>query len=595
MSIEMLLVLIILIITIVLFIIEKIRTDVIAIFIMVTLALLGLISPSDTFSGFASNAVIAVMGVMILGYGMSRSGAMDRLIQPILKMSGTSEKRLTVLISSSVAFVGAFIQNIGTAALFLPVVMRISKKSRMSPSRLVLPLGYITILSGTLTLIASGPLIVLNDLLQQGGNPPFGIFDVTPIGIGLVTVGIIYFIVFGKYVLPRENREIKSGPQEEIITTWKLPSTLYQCVIQKNSQLIGKTREEVKLFANYNLHLLLIEEDEEVLHAPWRHYQFSADQKLLLLGKLADVQRFSKDYALKIQEGMSTLEDFRTIEGSGFTEVIIPYKSKFIGKSIREIAMRKTYAVEPLILLQSETVKYGEFSDEMLHSGDTIIIFGPWKNIKRLADNRNVILATTLGMETTGKTKPIIASLCMMGAIILALMGLPLSLAFISGALVMILTKVISIDDAYRAIDWRTIFLLAGLIPLGIAMEKTGTASFLIDLIIHPLQLSHPLVIMTVIALIATIFTLFMSNVATTILLVPLAMTIATGIGFDPRAFALLVAISASNSFALPTHQVNAFLLSAGGYKNADYLKAGIPLSLLFIGVAVMVIYLLFI
>ncbi len=595
MSIEILLVLIILIITIILFIIEKIRTDVIAILIMVTLAWLGLISPSDTFSGFASNAVIAVIGVMILGYGMGRSGAMDRLIQPILKMSGASEKRLTLLLSSTVAFVGAFIQNIGTAALFLPVVMRISKKSRIAASRLILPLGYITILSGTLTLIASGPLIVLNDLLLQGGQDPFAIFDVTPIGIVLVTVGIVYFIVFGKYLLPRKKRETISNPQEEIITTWKLPSTLYQCFIQKNSKLIGKTREEVKLFANYNLHLLLIEEDEAVLHAPWRNHHFSSGQKMLLLGKLTDVQRFSKDYTLTIQEGMNTFEDFRTIEGSGFAEVIIPFKSNVVGKSIREIAMRKTYAVEPIILLQSEKVKYGDFCDNMLHSGDTILIYGPWENIKRMVDNRNFILATPVGTETVGKSKPIIASVCMVGAIILALIGFPLSLAFISGSLVMILTKVISIDDAYRAINWRTIFLLAGLIPLGIAMEKTGTASFLINLIIHPIQMSHPLVIMTAIAILATIFTLFMSNVAATILLVPLAMTIARVIGFDPRAFALLVAISASNSFALPTHQVNAFLLSVGGYKNADYLKAGIPLSLLFIVVAVVVIYLLFI
>jgi len=595
MQIEIVLVLIILLITIILFIIDKIRVDVIAILIMILLAWLGLISPAETFSGFASNAVIAVIGVMILGYGLGRSGAMDRLIQPIIRIAGKSENRLIVLISTTVAFIGSFIQNIGTAALFLPVVMRISKKSKISPSRLLIPLGYLTILSGTMTLIASGPLIILNDLLQQGGQKPFNIFDVTPIGIILVSLGIIYFVLFGKYILPTKREETKKSPQEEIIQSWNLPSTLYQCRIPKNSKLIGKTREEIKLFTNYRLHLLLIEEDDEVLHAPWRHYHFSADQQLLLLGKLEDVELFSKQYDLTIQKGKNTFEDFRTIEGSGFAEVIIPIKSNIIGTCIRDIALRKTYGIEPIILLRSETKKYGDFCDEKLRSGDTIIIYGPWENIKRLADNRNFVLTTPVGIETTSKTKPIIASICMIGAILLALIGLPLSLAFISGALIMILTKVISIDEAYRAIDLRTVFLLAGLIPLGIAMEKTGTASFLIEQIIHPLQMSHPFFIMIAIAFLATIFTLFMSNIAATVLLVPLAMTIASVIGFDPRAFALLVAISASNSFALPTHQVNAFLISAGGYKNADYLKAGIPLSILFILVAVTTIYLLFI
>jgi len=595
MTTEILLVLIVLIITIILFVIEKLRVDIIAILIMISLAWLGLISPSDAFSGFASNAVIAIMGVMILGYGMDRSGVMDHLTRPVMRIAGASEKKLVLLVSGAVASISAFMQNIGATALFLPAVMRIAKKSKLSPSRLLIPMGYAAILGGTLTLIASGPLIILNDLIRHGGEQPFSIFDVTPIGIALVIAGIFYFLFFGKYVLPVKKEVDTITPQQELIDTWQLPSNVYQCIIPQKSTLIGKTRDEVKLWIKYKLNLLVIEEAGEVLHAPWRYNRFSSNQKLLLMGKLENVKQFSNDYKLPLSEGASTLEDFRTVEGAGFAEVIIPPKARIAGKSICEIAIRKTYSVEPIMLLSGEKEKRGDFCDQKLQPGDTIIIHGLWEDIKRMADNRNFVLVTPIEVETRGKSKPIIATSCMIGAIVLALSGVQLSLALFSGALAMILFKVISIDEAYRAIDWRTVFLLAGLIPLGIAMEKTGAASFIANQIIQPIQMSHPLLIMLSIALIATVFTLFMSNVAATVLLVPLVLIIGTSTGINARALALLVAVCASNSFLLPTHQVNAFLMSPGGYRNADYLKAGIPLTFIFMVIAVVLIYLIYI
>jgi di/tricarboxylate transporter len=594
MTTEILLVLIVLILTIILFVIEKLRVDIIAILIMIILAWLGLISPSDAFSGFASNAVIAVMGVMILGYGMDRSGVMDHLTRPVMRLAGTSEKKLVLLVSGAVASISAFMQNIGAAALFLPAVMRIAKKSKLSPSRLLIPMGYAAILGGTLTLIASGPLIILNDLMRQGGEQPFGIFDVTPIGMVLVAAGVFYFLFLGKYVLPVKKEGDTITPQQELIDTWQLPSNVYQCIIPKKSPLIGKTRDEVKLWIKYKLNLLVIEEKGEVLHAPWRYNRFSSNQKLLLMGKLENVKQFSNDYKLLFSEGPSTLEDFQTIKGAGFAEVILPPRAKIAGKSICEIAMRKTYSVEPIMLLSGEKEKRGDFCDQKLQPGDTIIIHGLWEDIKRMADNRNFVLVTPIEVEIRGKSKPILATLCMISAIVLALSGVQLSLALFSGALAMILLKVISIDEAYKAIDWRTVFLLAGLIPLGIAMEKTGAASFIANQIIQPIQMSHPLLIMISIALIATVFTLFMSNVAATVLLVPLVLIIGTSTGINARALALLVAICASNSFLLPTHQVNAFLMSPGGYRNADYLKAGIPLTFIFMVIAVVLIYLIY-
>jgi di/tricarboxylate transporter len=237
----------------------------------------------------------------------------------------------------------------------------------------------------------------------------------------------------------------------------------------------------------------------------------------------------------------------------------------------------------------------GDFSDQALQPGDALILHGRWEDIKVMGDNRNFVLVTPIETEAAGKTKPATATLCFLGAIVLILSGVPLSLGLLSGALAMIILNIVPIDEAYKAVDWRTVFLLAGLIPLGIAMEKTGAASYVANRMILPLQGSHPLLILIAIAALATLFTLFMSNVAATVVLVPLVMIIGGMTGISPRALALLVAVCASNSFILPTHQVNALLMAPGGYHNADYFKAGGILTIFFIVIAVGLIYLLYV
>jgi di/tricarboxylate transporter len=594
---EILLVLAVLVVTIILFVTEAFRVDVIAILIMISLPWLGLITPTEAFSGLASNAVVAIIAVMILSYGVGRSGVMNRITRPIIRIAGPSEKRLIGLVSAAVGLISSFMQNIGAVALFLPAVMRISKKTRIPTSRLLMPLGFAGILGGTLTMVGSGPLIILNDLLKQGGQPPFGLFGVTPVGVALLAAGIVYFLVFGKFVLPERVKDGETpSPQQELIETWQLPSTIYHCVIPVESPLVGKTREEVQLWIHYNINLLALAEDDELLYAPWRYTRFVAGQELALLGAQADVDRFIKDYQVKItKEEIPQFEDLRSGEVAGFGEVIIPPRAPVAGKTLREIAMRKTYGVEPIMLLSGAREERGDFSDRVLQPGDAVILHGRWQNIKAMGDNRNFVLVTPIETEAAGKTKPATATLCFLGAITLILLGVPLSLGLLSGALAMIILNIVPIDEAYKAVDWRTVFLLAGLIPLGIAMEKTGAASYVANRMILPLQGSHPLLILIAIAALATLFTLFMSNVAATVVLVPLVMIIGGMTGISPRALALLVAVCASNSFILPTHQVNALLMAPGGYHNADYFKAGGILTIFFIVIAVGLIYLLYV
>jgi len=592
---EIVLVLSVLTVTIVLFVLELLRVDVVAILIMIVLPWLGLVPAKEAFSGFASNAVISMIAVMILGAGVERSGIMSEVARSIMRLAGASEKRLIAVVSMSVGLLSAFMQNIGAAVLFLPSMLTIARSRKISPSRLLMPLGFAAILGGVLTMVGSGPLIILNDLLLQGGQAKYGLFSVTPLGLILLGVGVSYFFLFGHRLLPSGSVATPElGAQQQLIETWRLPDSVYYCRIPADSPLIEKTREEVGFRSRYNLHLLALKEGGEFLYAPWRYTRFVAGQILIFLGELQDIQRLVADYKLIFPIRLKNRERLEFDQDSGFIEVVIPPRSSFSGKSIREIALRKTFGIEPIMLIRGATEDRGDFSDEVLQPGDDLIVHGPWKNLRELGKKKNCVLATPISDRPAKPSRPAAALICFFAAIGLAIAGFHLSLALMSGALAMILVRVISIDDAYRAVDWRTVFLLAGLIPLGIAMERSGAAAFVATQLMSRLQNSHTVVLLASVALLSTIFSLFMSNVAATVLLVPLTIKIGNIAGIDPRPLALLVAVCASNSFLLPTHQVNALLMTPGGYRNIDYLRTGGIMTLIYIVVVVLGVYLFY-
>ncbi len=592
---EILLSLILLLITIVLFVTEILRVDVVAILIMISLPWLGLISPIEAFSGFASNAVIAIIGVMIIGYGVDRSGVIEKITRPIVKLAGSSENRLVGLVSLTVGGISSFMQNIGAAALFLPSMLRISKEKRITASRLLMPMGFAAILGGTLTLFASSPLIMLNDLLTQEGISTFKVFSVTPLGIILLISGIGYFLIFGKFILPKREDTYETPPEERLIETFELPTQIYRCSVPKESPLLGKTPEEVKIWSKYNLHLLSITKKNDTYYAPWRHTPLGKGDKLAILGSKENVEQFVNDYQLKYREKTKKVKDLKKEEEAGFAEIIIPPRAPIIGKTMRELEFRKIYRTEPIVLLKGESEEKADFSDQKLEPGDSIIVYGRWNKIEELDDSENFVLVTPVETKSTAENpKPKLAIGCFIFAILLATLGFRLSLSLMTGALAMIILGVVPIREAYEAIDWRTVFLIAGLIPLGIAMDKTGAAYYIATQLMQILSASHPIIILVAIAGLATLFTLVMSNVAATVLLIPISIAMANAVNLNPAASALLVAVCASNSFLLPTHQVNALIMSPGGYKNSDFIKAGGLLSIIFIIISVSFIYLFY-
>lgn len=593
MTTEIALVLALVAVSSVLLITEKLRVDVVAIIVMLAAAWLRLVTPAQAFSGLSSNAVIAVMAVMILSYGLDRSGVTRYLIRPILRLAGESESRIVVALSATVGALSAFMQNVGAAAMVLPALLRLARTRGLSLSRTLMPVGFAAILGGCLTMVGSGPLIILNDLLRQRGFQPYGLFAVTPVGVVLLISGIGYFMALGRRLLPRGASDAGAGHQKELIEAWNLPTSTWYFAVTAHSTLDGKTRETARLWEDYNLHLLVLDEKGDIFYAPWRHTVFRVGQQFALLGQREDALRFATEHNLRELGERCHLS--RVLQGgdeAGFAELVVRPRSAFKGLTLREIALRKSLGVEPILLMSGAEEVRSDFSDRPLNPGDTLIVFGPWSTLATLQRDRNFLLVSPVEASTRGSRKPLIALGCFVLGIGLALSGVQLSLGLLTGAVAMVLLRVISIDDAYRAVDWRTVFLLAGLIPLGIAMETTGAAAYVAGGAARLAEGETPMLLYLLVGLLATGFSLFMSNVAATVLLVPLAIALAGMAGIEPRPLALLVAICASNSFILPTHQVNALYMGPGGYRNRDYLKAGGVMSLLFLAVAIGIVYL---
>ena len=573
----------------ILFLSNRIRIDLVAILASLALAWLGIITPIEAVSGFASNAVIAMASVMILGYGIERTGVTSRLASSIIRYAGTSERRVTATVSMTVGLLSSVIQNVGAAALFLPAMRRIGKQTGIPLSRLMMPMGFAAIIGGTVTMIASGPLIVLNDLLRQAGEEPFGLFAVTPVGFPLLVAGIALLTLGGSRILPKKESQ---KPQPTVAEIWGIDHPVRTCTLPHSSPLVGKTREEASFKIGYGLDLLAIRTMTEMTVAPSRYTRFEPGQELAFLGYEEDFFRFIAESGCVPTGDTSRLKQILDTGGFGFAELIVRPKGSIIGKTMREIGFRQMFSIEPIVHQSGMTESRADFSDTPFAAGDTIVAFGSWDTLKLLAGHQDLLVITPPEGEEVRHRMGRLAVLIFAASLALTITGVPISLALLTGAAGMVLSGILTADEAYRAIDWRIIILIGGLIPIGIAMENTGAAALIAGSLTGALAGAHPIVVMFAVAVLATALSLIISNVAATVLLVPLVLVTGFGAGIDPRALALLVAVCAQNSFILPTHQVNALLMGPGGYTTKDYLKTGGIMTVLFIGVAVTLMYL---
>lgn len=585
-------VLVILSLTILLLVFEVVRIDIAALLCMLALGWSGVLVPREMLSGFASNAVMVMIAVMIMGHGIDKTGIMDKFSRFILSKVSRDEKKLRAVLSLVIGVISGLIQNIGAVALFLPGVLDISRRARIPASRLIMPLGFAAILGGTLTMVGSGPLLLINDLLRNASLDPYKIFSVTPVGILLLLGGIAYIYFLGGFVLPEKPADRqKESPQDRLIRSLNLPDTLWYFSIPQESPMAGKTIEESTLWKVPGINVLAVSRGNTIEYAPWRQTRLEEGVDLALLGEEAVIKAFAQTKQLVPARSEEAFRELKDPKKSGFAEVIVPHGSEIIGMSIRQYAIRKRYAVEPVLLFSHGEEIRKDFSDHTIIAGDALIVHGLWERIARMKDSIDFVVATPFEVEAKARSKQWVAVGCFLLAILLSLAGFPVSMSFLTGAVAMVLLKVLSIDEAYRAIEWKVIFLIAGLIPLGIAMQKTGTATFLAEHLFALVEDRHIILLLAMVGLLSTIFSLVMSNVGAIVVLAPLVIEIGNLAGIDPRPLALMAAVCVANSFILPTHQVNALIISPGGYRNADFVKAGTGMTLVFLPIVVLFFY----
>lgn len=601
-----------LVLTVYLFISEVVRVDVAAICVMVLLGIISsipgldpLIDSNKLFAGFASNAVISVIAVMIIGAGLDKTGIMSRVAALIMKRGGRTESRIIPLVSGTVAIISSFMQNIGAAALFLPVVSRISTRTRIPMSRLLMPMGFCAILGGTITMIGSSPLILLNDLLisanetlsPQHQMEPFGLFSVTPIGIALVIAGIAYFVLAGRYVLPVikvSDVTRTSSAYDYFRRVYGIRGELREARVTLESPMAAMTLHEIEESYADTPAMLGLYDGEVIKVPPDREEVVWVNSIVGLMGDPELIEEFCERFKWELRGEPDRFSDVLNAQHSGIGEVVIPPGSSLIGQKIFDIKPRRSFGANILQIFRSEQVILRQFRDVELHAGDTLVVHISWENLAKLSHNRDVVVVTEHKYEELRTDKVKSAAIFFVLALVMFFITDKLSISLFTGALGMILSGVLSIDEAYEAVSWQTVFLLASLIPLGIAVDQTGTAAWIAQGILQVLGDVPGWVLQVVIAVMATFFTLVMSNIGATVLLVPLAVNLAIVSGADPAVFALTVAISTSNSFLIPTHQVNALLMGPGGYRVADFMRAGGVMTLLFLVVSLAMLNIVF-
>jgi len=611
---EIIFVLGLLLLTVFLFVSEVVRIDVAAVTIMVALGLSTMlpgiepvISSAELFDGFSSNAVMSIIAVMIIGAGLDKTGIMSRVANWILRKGGSTETRITPLIAGAVGIISSFMQNVGAAALFLPVVSRISRRTSIPMSRLLMPMGFCAILGGTVTMVGSSPLILLNDLMLSSNKAlpaehqmeTFNLFDVTPIGLALIATGVLFFVVFGKFVLPNikgeKKRENTTRTAEYFQRVYGISGELFELQATLDSPLVGMTIMQIERTLENVPFVLAVRNGDEVSVVPDGKDVIWVNSYIGVLSNKRQLVKFARQYKLRIVKGENHFSNVMNAQETGIAEIVVPPGSSLVGQTLNDLQLRRNDGLHILRIYRAGYTVEEKVRDTPLQGGDTLVVHTSWRNLKNLRNNEDYAIVTDHVDEELRPNKIRHALFFFLIAISLVLFSeLRLSISLLVGAVGMVLAGVLTMDEAYRAVSWKTVFLLASLIPLGLAVEQSGAAAWIAN---HTLQILGDVpiwLLQTVIAVLATVFTLVMSNIGATVLLVPLAINIAVGAGADPALFALTVAIATSNSFIIPTHQVNALIMGPAGYRVIDFMRAGSIMTILFLIVSLLMLNLIF-
>ena len=594
--------------TMLMLVLEWIRADMVALLVVVVIGLTGLIPSERVFNGFAGNAVIAIIAIMIMGEGLDRAGVLNLTARFVMRMARGVESRLGLVINLVASLFSAVIPSQALAALMIPVSSRLSARTGVPLSRLLLPMAFCILTATNTTLIANSPLIVLNDLiasanvnLPPGAHtiPKFGLFSVTPIGLALALVGVAYFYFFGRKLLPgHEDERLKVTPgrtESYFAETYGIGGETAELTVTAESPLVGMSIGEVEQLHGAPL-ILAIKSGNDARMAPPADHVIWVGSVLGVLGPRDQLNQFANNQLCRLSTRMRQLGELFNPSRAGISEVVIPPVSRFIKQTIGDLRLRKRFGISVLAVTRGDQVFRDDVRGVTLRAGDTVVLHSNWRDLSLAAEDKDLVVVTDIPKEEQRPGKIWQAVGFFVLAKCLALFtNLDLSVAMMTGAIGMLLTGVLNMDEAYKAVNWKTIFVTACLIPLGWSMDSTGTAAWIAQEVLQHLGGHSHWLLQLSLAVLTLLFSQVMSNVGATVMMVPIAISVAVATGGNPSAYALIVAVSSSNTFLLSSgHPALMMVTGPGGYKGRDFLRVGAPLTLLVLIVTLVAINLMF-
>jgi len=621
MTLQMYLALGILLFAIIFFVTEWLRVDVVALIVVIALMVSGLLTPSEAISGFSNPVVLTIASLFVIGGGVLQTGLATTIGNYVLKIAGTNPTRLIVTVMLAVALLSAFMSDTGTVAVLLPAVISLAASARISPSKLLIPLSYGALLGGAATLIGTPPNLIVSDVLRENGLRPFQFFDYTPIGLLLIMAGAIFMLTIGKRLLPdhvpAQDVQRVSTP-EEIALRYQLPNNLFHLRVRKLSPLIDKTIAEGEFGARFNVNILELrrapkprtvvklgetsliwQADKRKGMRPSVETTFQAEDLLTVQGSLADVAHLAASWNLGVQPAKADNDLSLINQEVGLAEVVLPPESQLIGKTLTELRFGSQYHLSVLGIQRPRTDEVLNLKTTPLHFGDILLVQGPWENILSLRKQRRdfVVMGQPESMlGPANRSKAPIAAIIMV-VMLLTMVGeaLPLTTTSMLAGLLMILTGCLTIDEAYSYIDWKSIVLVAGMLPMSTALEKVGLVNLGAQSLTNTLGSLGPIWVLGGLFLATSIFTQVLSNTATAVLIAPLALVAAHNLNVQPQAFLMAVGLAASMAFASPVASpVNTLVMGAGNYRFSDYIKIGVPMLLIGLIVSMLALPFLF-
>nr|WP_315126572.1 SLC13 family permease [uncultured Capnocytophaga sp.] len=612
--------LIILLVSSLLFMSGKVRSDLVAMCALVFLVLLGILSPEEALSGFSDKVVVMMIGLFVVGGAIFQTGLAKMMSSKILRLAGDSEVKLLILLILVTAFIGAFVSNTGTVALMMPIVVSMAMSGNINSSRLLMPMAFASSMGGMMTLIGTPPNLVIDGELVKNGYDKLSFFSFTPIGLVCLSVGLVVLIPTTKFFLSKkgENKSDKNKGGKslnDLVGEYQLSKNLYRVLVGENSLFKGKTLKEINLSQRYHISVLEIRRkptsnnpffktgNQEVVSANTIIYEGDI---LYLRGKFEAIEQMNNEnYTLFLdthhpEEKNSNELHFHDI---GIAEVLIMPASKLVNTPISESKLREHYGLNILGIQRKDTYILQHLKDEKMHAGDILLVQGKWEDISKMGAERSqlVVLGQPLAeaSKVTLTHKAPIAALIMIAMVVAMMFDFipiaPVTAVLIASLLMVITGALRNIEAAYKTINWESIVLIAGMLPMALALEKTGVSTLVSNALVGSLGERSPYILLAGVYFTTSLMTMFISNTATAVLLAPIAMKTALSLGLQPHAFLFAVAVGASMCFASPfSTPPNALVMSAGRYTFMDYVKVGLPLQIIMGIVMIFVLPLLF-